>query len=229
MVVGHFVGDRRRAGQHPQPTERIHFLVGAQNVTRNRSAADAVEAVTTGDEVAVNSVGGAVLAVRQPGRIGIYIVRHHVLGLIHDYTARGIPGVEQVAGDLGLSVDRDVRCGQVLEVDAVALTAERHSDTLVSLRLPFKALVYPRLAQQGDRALLDDPGPYATENVVAALPLQYHAVDSTPVQKLGQKKAGRAGTDDANLRFHARVSGALSALHFSGVPARRPDGRRRRP
>ena len=105
------MGDRRRARQHPQPAERIDLLVCAQDVGRDRPAADAVEAVAAGDEVAVDAVDVAAPAIRESGRIGLDVVGRHVFGLMDDDAAGGIPRFEEVARDLGLAVDRDARSG----------------------------------------------------------------------------------------------------------------------
>ena len=79
---------------------------------------------------------------------------------------------------------------------------ERNPDSLVDLPLPIQTLVHPRFAKQRDRALLNDSSPYPAENVLAALPLQHDAVDSPPMQKLGQQETGGAGADDSYLCFH---------------------------
>src|SRR5262249_32376338 len=51
--VDQLVRYRRRVGKHAQPAERIVLFVDAQLLGRNAGAADAVEAVAAGDEVAL--------------------------------------------------------------------------------------------------------------------------------------------------------------------------------
>ena len=79
---------------------------------------------------------------------------------------------------------------------------ERNPDALVDLPLPVHAFVHLRLAQQGDGAALDDAGPYPSEHVLAALPLEDDALDSPQVEKLRQQETGGAGADDSDLCLH---------------------------
>ena len=76
---------------------------------------------------------------------------------------------------------------------------------LVDLPLPVQPLVHLRLAQQLDRALLDDPGAYPAEHVLAALPLEDDALDPSQVEELRQQETGGSGADDCYLCLHARA------------------------
>ena len=58
------------------------------------------------------------------------------------------------------------------------------------------------------------------EDVLAALPLQDDAADAAPVQKLGQQKSRRAGTDNADLRFHARTLRGVTRVAFGSRAAK---------
>ena len=57
-----FVRHRRRFRQDPEPAERIHAFISL-DADAGTLAADAVKAVATGDEVAGDLVGNAVLEV----------------------------------------------------------------------------------------------------------------------------------------------------------------------
>src|SRR6185295_6785695 len=54
--VDQLLRHRRRVGEHAQPAERIVFLGDAQLLGRDAGAADAVEAVAAGDEIALQSL-----------------------------------------------------------------------------------------------------------------------------------------------------------------------------
>src|SRR5256885_1392394 len=51
--VNQFARCRRNLCENPEPTKRINALVDSQRVRGNRGAADSVEAVATGDEIAI--------------------------------------------------------------------------------------------------------------------------------------------------------------------------------
>src|ERR1700688_3954111 len=61
--VDQFVADWRRLRQDPEPAERIDPLEGLDRRRLYAGAADAVEAVATGDEIASNLMRNAVLDV----------------------------------------------------------------------------------------------------------------------------------------------------------------------
>src|SRR5690606_8878533 len=61
--VDQLVVDRRRIREEPQPAEWIDLLVLANRILRHARAADAVEAVAAGDEVAIEAMLAAVLAI----------------------------------------------------------------------------------------------------------------------------------------------------------------------
>ena len=78
-------------------------------------------------------------------------------------------------------------------------TAERNPDSLVDLSLPIQPFVHLRFAEQLDCSLLDDPGPYSPEHVLAALPLENDVLDSPQMKELGQQESGGSGADDSYL------------------------------
>src|SRR5690606_14145429 len=62
--VDQLVVDRRRVGKQSEPAERIHLLVLADGALRHARSADAVEAVAARDEIAIEPMLAAVLAIR---------------------------------------------------------------------------------------------------------------------------------------------------------------------
>jgi hypothetical protein len=62
------------------------------------------------------------------------------------------------------------------------------------------------LLEECDSTLLQDPGTYATENVLLRSLFENNRVNARPMEQLTQEQSGRAGADDCNLRsygFHA--------------------------
>jgi hypothetical protein len=82
VVVGQFVRDRRRLRQDAEPAERIDPFEGLDRRRLDAGAADAVEPVAAGNEVAGDLVAGAVLVKGNAGMVGVEIMRLDVGGLI---------------------------------------------------------------------------------------------------------------------------------------------------
>ncbi|MDT4885343.1 hypothetical protein FQZ97_1215680 [compost metagenome] len=77
--VDQLVVDRWSIGQQPEPAERIDALVLAQHASRNALARDAVEAVATGDVVAVDALQLAILLVGDVRLLALQFVQLDVL------------------------------------------------------------------------------------------------------------------------------------------------------
>ena len=82
-------------------------------------------AVAAGDELTVDAVLGAVLAVGDVGGVCLHVMRHDVGCLVDDDAVHGVAGVIEVLGDFRLAVYHDtVAAGQPGQVDAVAGAGE---------------------------------------------------------------------------------------------------------
>ena len=113
-----------RIGQDAEPAERVDAVIHGEVRRRNGGAADAVEAVAAGDEVALERLLASGGAIGDPGRAGLEALDCHVLGFEDDRRVRLHPGGDQVPHHLVLAVDGDVLAGQRFEIDAVAHAAE---------------------------------------------------------------------------------------------------------
>src|SRR6266702_7165774 len=129
--VDEFVADRRRIGQNAEPAERIDPLELLDRRRRDAGAADAVKAVATGDEVAIDLVGDAVLDPGYARVTTVEIMRLYVLGLIDRGEAGGLARIHQVERDLGLAVDHDRLAGRGLHVDAMTAAGKGELDALM--------------------------------------------------------------------------------------------------
>src|SRR5205823_11502465 len=109
-------------------------------------------------------------------------------------------GRDQVLHHLLLAVDHDPPPGQVDEVDPVAAASELEVDALVDQALAIHPLPGAAPAQELDRALLEDAGPYPALDVLATAALQDDRLDPRPMQQVRQQQAGRPGADHAHLR-----------------------------
>ena len=149
MVGVDDVGQRRRLRQDAQPAERIHLFELAQHVWRDGLARHAVEAVATGDEVAVHAHGLAAVLECDVGPIGGHI--HRLIELNpRDRTAQSMAGVLAFESGDCASAAAHFEAGReesTTNPEASAL----YGDCLVKLRrAPEAVTVFERLWRQGD-------------------------------------------------------------------------------
>jgi hypothetical protein len=153
LVVGvdQLVGRRRHLGQDGQPGERV--LLGELPAPRQRDdlAADAVEAVAAGHEVAVQLVLGPRVGEADDRGIGRDALGTHVGHLETDGAAGLEARRDQVLHDLLVAVDGDALSGQLREVDALALAVELQDDPVVHGAFGQHAPAHTAVAQQVDR------------------------------------------------------------------------------
>src|SRR5689334_13592033 len=164
--------DRRK---NADPAERIFALVAHEMSRRNGIARDAVEAIASRDEVALELHLLAVYRVTQPRRGGADVVHARVLHLEVQSRACGDARGDQVLDDLLLPVHGDrASARELIERDAVigALEAQRNP----AMHQPFaiEALAEPRLAHELDGALLEHTRAHALLDVLSAATLDDH-------------------------------------------------------
>ena len=186
LVVGvnQFVVDRRRLRQDAEPAERIDPLEGLDRRRLDAGAADAVEAVAAGDEIAVDLAGHAVLDIGDARTVGVEIMRLDVGGLIDRGQPRGLARVHQVERHLGLAVDHHRLAGRGLHVDAVPAAAEGELDAVMDQALAVGARAGADFVEQRHRALFQKAGADAAEHVFRRLALQDDVVDAVAVKQL---------------------------------------------
>ncbi len=110
--------------EDPKPPERIVTLPQLQYVRRDRPSADAVEAVTAGDEIGAQLTRLPAVAVVHERLAGPRGVEPHVLHLEQQGRSAGETRLDQVLDDLGLAVDRDRASSQLVDRDMGALGVE---------------------------------------------------------------------------------------------------------
>ena len=161
-----------------------------------------MEAVAADDEVGVQALLGAAVAVAQMRAVAVEAVRLHVLGLVDGGAAGLAAVVHEVARDLGLAVDHDLLAGQRVQVDAQPALAEGHLEAVVRQALRVQPRGHAGFAQQVHRHLLQHAGADAAEHVLGAALLEHDVVDAGAVQQRTEQQAGRAGADDGDLGAH---------------------------
>jgi len=143
-----------------------------------------VEAVASGDEIAIEAMPGPVLAPGHIRLVAIDIVQGHVFGLHDDGGADRILGIVQIPGQFGLAVDHDLLAARLHEVDPEAAILRRQEDTFVHDSLRIHARARAGLADQFNAAPLQHPRANPRQHIFAAATLQHHGLDAGPVEQL---------------------------------------------
>ena len=209
--VHELLGRRRGLGEDAEPAVRVLAGVLGQRL-RDRGPADTVEAVATGDHVAVQAVLAAVVGVGDVWAVTLEPVHGDVAGLEQQRQ----PGLEarsdQILDHLRLAVDDDrAPTRQLGEVQVVALAGELQVDAAVHDPLALHARPDPCPDERVDRPLLEHAGADPLLDVVPAPILQHDRVDSRAVQELRERQSRRACADDRNLRTRAGHDESSSA------------------
>src|SRR5438034_607744 len=210
---------RRRGGQDPEPCERVFPLERSQDAGRNAVAADSVEAVAPGDEVAAQLDLVVVVPEADQREVRVDLGDLDVVDLEVQRPTRLESRGDQVFDHFLLTVDGDPpAAGQGGEVDPVALTGELDLDPVVNEPFPSEPLANADLVQQVDRSLLEHTGPDPVLNVLAAAVFEHDRVDALQMQKLRQHESGGTGTDDPDLGAllpQPQISSAVSTTSWS--------------
>src|SRR6267154_3408512 len=163
------MADRRRLREDSEPAERIDPLKGPDRGRIDAGAADTMEAVAAGDEVAGDLVADTVLAIGDTRVIGIEIMRLDVTGLVNRGEAGRLARVHQIERHLGLSVEHHRLAGGGMQIDAVPRAAKGELDAIVDQALATGARAGADLVEQRHRALFEQAGADPAEHVFRRL------------------------------------------------------------
>src|SRR5258708_4518948 len=194
--VDQFVADWRRLRQDPEPAERIDPFERLDRRRLYAHAADAMESVAAGDEIAVDLMRKSVLDVSDARMIGVEIMRLDVGGFINRGQPSRLARVHQVERHLGLAVDHHGLAGCGLHVDAMAAAAESELDAVMDQALAVGARAGADFIEQGYRALFQKAGANAAKHIVRRLPFQDNVVDPASVKQLPQQQSRGPCADD---------------------------------
>jgi hypothetical protein len=197
--INQLVRDRWSVGQNPKPAKRVNALETAHRLGRDAAPANAVIAIAAGDEVADQFACSAAVRVAHDGMRALEAFDAHVARVEYQLRAGRRARLEEILGDFGLTVDRNGIARQTLQVDAKGASGEAQGKPVVDQPLAQQPLADVRLYQQFDRALLQDAGANARGDILAAAPLEHHAVDAVLMQQLREQEPGWAGADDSYL------------------------------
>jgi len=202
MGIDQLVGHRFAVDQHAEPAKGIDALEGFERLLGHALARDAVIAVTTGNEVAIDPVRYPVLAIGDV-RNAVEIVQLDIFGLVDGL---GLPDRHEVAGDFGLAVNHDMAIDKRRKVDALALTVEAQLHTVMDQSFLMHPGAGLRPVHQVDAPLFEHAGANAAQNIVGALALENDGVDPGKFQQPAQHEASGTCSDNDNLATHMRPS-----------------------
>ena len=195
--VDQLVAGRLRLGQDAEPGEGVEPVVDGHRGGRDRRAADAVEAVTAGDEVAVQRAAG-------PADAGppADVVHRDPAGVEDQRLPVGQALRDQVAHHLLLAVDGDALAGEPGQVDAVVLALKTQLHAVMRQALAVQAGGHAGIGERVHAALLEQPGADAAFDIGAVAGFDHDAVDAGAGQQMRQQQPRRPGADNADLSAH---------------------------
>src|SRR5712691_7050563 len=131
MRIHELVDRRRDRGEDSEPTEWILAAERLQHGGRDRIAADTVESVAAGDDVALELVLLSVVREPDPRALGVEVVDADVVDLEQQRESARQARGDQVLHDLRLAVDDDrAAAREVAQRDAVTLAVELKVDAV---------------------------------------------------------------------------------------------------
>jgi hypothetical protein len=147
--VDQLIGRRRHVGEDSEPGKGIGPLPGPSDTGRDRLPARSERPVTAGNGVGVQPLFAAVdVDVGHVRPVAVQIVKGGVADLVDELLAHGIPGRDQIPGDLGLAVYPHAAANQVDEVEVMPLLGPLQVDPAV-LEVLAPAAVRPGRKQRG--------------------------------------------------------------------------------
>ncbi len=182
--VDQLLGGRRRFGEDAEPREGIDSLEDGERIERNGGAGDPVEAVATGDEVAVEFMLLTVLAVANARPDAVDAVEARGFGLKQNLAAGGEAGGNQILDHLLLGVDGDGAAGELLKVDAMGAAGEAQLDAAMGQSFALDAIPDAGALHKLYRVVFEDARAHAVLDVMTRVGLEHHGFDAFEMQQM---------------------------------------------
>jgi hypothetical protein len=223
-----------RLREDAEPSERVHVRIVRARSRGDGLAADSVESVAAGDEVAGDLALAASVAEADAGGFGVDSQHGGRRGAEAQLAPRAEPRRGQVLDDLVLRVEGDgLPAGERVQIDAVALAREAEEDPLVHRSFALHAVADAHLGEQMHRALLQHAGADRRFDLGPASRFEDDRFDLAQVEEMREQQTRGARPDDADLGTHAPLppslpgrcaSEAQRAASTARVPGRPPPG-----
>jgi len=106
-----------------------------------------MEAVAARDEIAHDVVAAAAMGIAHDRMRSVGSVDDDVGRLVHQFSARGAAGLDEILGDLRLPVDGNALAGQAAQIDPDAAMCEPQGEAVMDHAFSQHAFARPRLEQ----------------------------------------------------------------------------------
>jgi hypothetical protein len=146
-----------------------------------------VEAVASGNEVALEFLLNVLFAEANCGMVGGEVVDGDSISLEDDLASRRKASFDEVLDHFVLGIDGDAGAGEIFEVNPMTASVETQLNAIVNEAFAFHTLADPDLDEQVGSALFEDPGPDALFAILARPRLKHDGVNAAKVQKLREQ------------------------------------------
>jgi len=126
----------------------------------------------------------------------------NVFNLEQDAAAGCDSSLNEIFDDFVLAVDGNRAPGEILEINAVALSPEPQFDAVVNESHALHSFADAHLGEQIDGAGFKNAGADALLAILARPVLENDGLDALQMKEVRQYEAGRPGSDDSNLRAY---------------------------
>lgn len=193
---------RRRGcsvGQNAQPSEWIDALENLDAARRNRISADAVKAVTPGDEIAADFAVDIVVGESDSRLFGFHILHADIRYFEKEWPSCGATRGNQILDDFVLAIDGNPAARQRRHIDAAAPPVHVEIDSVMEHRFALKPGADAALHHEIDCRLLQNTGANTLNHVILRLVLDDDGIDTRQMEQVSQHQAGRTRAHNADL------------------------------
>ena len=129
----------------------------------------------------------------------LFVAERDIVRLKQQRKTGSEPRLDQVLGDLGLAIDRDVGADQVAKVDPLTAPVTVDFGAVMDEAFAMQAVCDARLLQHPHRAVFEDAGPDAVLHITPRTPFDDDGFDPAPAEQLAEQKSRRSAADDCDL------------------------------
>jgi hypothetical protein len=166
-----------------------------------------MKAIASRDEIAVDFAGQACKLVVDFWLFAFEVFDPNIVGFEKDLPARCDPSLNEILDDFMLPVDGNRAPGEILEIDAVALSAKSQFDAVVNQTLTLHSFADAHLREEIDCPRLKNAGADAFLAVLTGSAFEHDGLNALKMEEMGKHEASRSGSDDSNLRAYRAHSG----------------------
>jgi hypothetical protein len=174
-------------------------------------------AVAAGNELGIDPMHCAILAVGDTRRIAFQTVQRHVSGIVDDLQVASGCSLHQVAGNLSLTVNHDLSASQRANIYADHPFTIGKVKTVMWQSLGMHPGTQTQLIHEVGRRAFQHTRANAAQHIVGRRPFHDHDIDAFRAQQMPEHQPGGPSANDGDLGFHdalsskSRLTGAYRA------------------